>query len=147
MAQFCTEACKTLDWALTPERGGSGHHERCEADAARRTTTAFSHAPVSVARATRLLDRWPFIDRAVVTPELLARGMTIEREHGRRWNAFTDVGADSDAVAARIALAHLIESELYYDDDVGLPAMERRLEELRGGAARRSIFRARHDDE
>lgn len=50
-------------------------------------------------------------------PEALARGTAIEREHTHDLR-----------IAREIASDHLAEHPLYYDEDVGLPAMERVLD-------------------
>jgi hypothetical protein len=95
------------------------------------------HAPVSVDVAKELLGKWTWINQSVVTPERLAQGMTVEREHGRLWNQFTDVGGDSDEVAAKIALAHMAETPDYYDR---LAQMEREFEAAWEGRKKPSIF-------
>lgn len=46
--------------------------------------------------------------------EQLRRGIVVEREHGSELGKNTDVGADNDLTAARIAWAHLKELPDYY---------------------------------
>lgn len=46
--------------------------------------------------------------------EQLRMGINVEREHGNKLGKNTDVGADQDATAARIAWAHLKEIPDYY---------------------------------
>ncbi len=43
------------------------------------------------------------------------KGLAVEREHGEKHNVDTDVGGDRDAVAGKIAWAHLKELADYYD--------------------------------
>ena len=51
--------------------------------------------------------------------EILPKAIDIEMEH-----------TEDEEVAARIALDHLYETPVYYDDKIGLPEMEERLEDL-----------------
>jgi hypothetical protein len=55
----------------------------------------------------------------------LARGAKIEMEHTK-----------SKKAAKKIAKTHLKESPLYYDEKVGLPAMERKLKKMKGGCSK-----------
>ena len=57
----------------------------------------------------------------------LLRGMNIELEHGNI-NPLTNVTNDDLIITGKIALAHLMEYSNYYNEDYGLPAMERELE-------------------
>ena len=54
------------------------------------------------------------------------RGLNIELEHGLI-NPLTNVTNDDLEMTAKITLAHLNEHSDYYNDDYGLPAMERNL--------------------
>ena len=54
-------------------------------------------------------------------------GINIELEHGFV-NPKTNVTNDDLIMTAKIALAHLNEYGNYYNEDYGLPAMERELE-------------------
>jgi HK97 family phage prohead protease len=51
------------------------------------------------------------------------RGMNVELEHGTV-NAVTNLTDDEPVKTAKIALAHLNESPLYYDEKIGLEAWE-----------------------
>ena len=53
-------------------------------------------------------------------------GLNIELEHGKV-NPFTNVTNDDLEMTAKIALAHLNEHSDYYNEDYGIPAMERNL--------------------
>lgn len=57
----------------------------------------------------------------------LLRGINIELEHGKT-NPLTNVTNDDLMMTGKIALAHLMEYPNYYNEDYGLPAMERELE-------------------
>ena len=54
-------------------------------------------------------------------------GYQIELEHGSI-NQNTNVTNDNPILTAKIALAHLNEYPDYYNEDYGLPALERYLE-------------------
>lgn len=54
-------------------------------------------------------------------------GYQIELEHGSI-NPNTNVTDDNPILTAKIALAHLNEYPDYYNEDYGLPALERYLE-------------------
>lgn len=56
-------------------------------------------------------------------------GINIELEHGTV-NPLTNVTNDDLLITAKIALAHLNEFSDYYNNDYGLPALERRLKML-----------------
>jgi hypothetical protein len=53
-------------------------------------------------------------------------GLNIELEHGTV-NPFTNVTNDDLLITGKIALAHLNEYPNYYNEEYGLPAMEREL--------------------
>lgn len=53
-------------------------------------------------------------------------GYEIELEHGTK-NPKTNVTNDDPIITAKIALAHLYEFPDYYNQEYGLPAMERYL--------------------
>ena len=53
-------------------------------------------------------------------------GMNIELEHGLV-NGTTNVTNDNLTTTGKIALAHLMEYPNYYNEEYGLPAMEREL--------------------
>lgn len=57
----------------------------------------------------------------------LLKGINIELEHGKI-NPLTNVTNDDLIMTGKIALAHLMEYPNYYNEDYGLPAMERELE-------------------
>ena len=57
----------------------------------------------------------------------LLKGINIELEHGYI-NPITNVTNDDLIMTGMIALAHLMENPKYYNEEYGLPAMERELE-------------------
>ena len=61
------------------------------------------------------------------SPEELVDGMNIELEHGLV-NGVTNVTNDDLISTGKIALAHLMEYPNYYNNEYGLPALERELE-------------------
>ena len=58
------------------------------------------------------------------SPEDLARGMNIEKEHGTE-NLKTNVTNDDLITTAKIALAHLNEYPNYYNEKYGLQVFEK----------------------
>lgn len=56
-------------------------------------------------------------------------GLNIELEHGLV-NPITNVTNDDLIMTGKIALAHLMEYPNYYNEEYGLPAMERNLEKI-----------------
>ena len=54
-------------------------------------------------------------------------GLNIELEHGYA-NPITNVTNNDLIMTEKIALAHLMEFPNYYNEEYGLPAMERELE-------------------
>jgi len=48
---------------------------------------------------------------------------------------------DDPDVAARIALDHLAETPLYYDDKIGLPNMEEELEDMEDDEIEKVIYK------
>lgn len=54
-------------------------------------------------------------------------GLNIELEHGLV-NPITNVTNDDLITTGKIALAHLMEYPNYYNEEYGLPAMEKELE-------------------
>lgn len=58
-------------------------------------------------------------------------GYEIELEHGTK-NPRTNVTNNNPIMTAKIALAHLYEYPDYYNEEYGLPAMERYLETKQG---------------
>lgn len=56
-------------------------------------------------------------------------GLNIELEHGFV-NQVTNVTNDDLIMTGKIALAHLMEYPNYYNEGYGLPAMEKRLEDM-----------------
>ena len=57
------------------------------------------------------------------------RGIKIELEHGLI-NPETNVTNNNLLITAKIALAHLNEYPDYYNQEYGLPALERKLKEI-----------------
>ena len=70
-------------------------------------------------------------DNVKFTPEEFLEGMNIELEHGKV-NINTNVTSDEPIITGKIALAHLNEHYAYYNNDIGLPAWERALENFEG---------------
>jgi hypothetical protein len=65
------------------------------------------------------------------TPEEYQEGINIELEHGTV-DPDTNVTGDDPLVTGKIALAHLNESPVYYNDDIGLEAWEHAVEAFKG---------------
>lgn len=59
----------------------------------------------------------------------LMTGYNIELEHGLV-NTETNVTSNDKLMTLKIALAHLNEYPDYYNEEYGLPALERKLEQL-----------------
>ena len=57
----------------------------------------------------------------------LLKGINIELEHGKI-NPLTNITNDDLIMTGKIALAHLMEYPNYYNEEYGLPAMEREIE-------------------
>ena len=57
----------------------------------------------------------------------LLNGINIELEHGNT-NPLTNVTNNDLIMTGKIALAHLMEYPNYYNEEYGLPALERELE-------------------
>ena len=66
------------------------------------------------------------IDFDIIPFSDFVTGINIELEHGKA-NPLTNVTNDDLLMTAKIALAHLNEFPDYYNQDYGLPALERRL--------------------
>ncbi len=65
------------------------------------------------------------------TPEEFLEGINIELEHGPS-DAETNVTGGDPLMTGKIALAHLNENPLYYNEDIGLEAWEHAIEAFRG---------------
>lgn len=72
------------------------------------------------------------------TLEEFLEGMNIELEHGTVDTA-TNVTNDDPLITAKIAMAHLNESPLYYNEDIGLEAWEHALDEVKGDTKGKKI--------
>jgi len=70
-------------------------------------------------------------DKVKFTPEEYLEGINIELEHGTV-DPHTNVTNDDPLITGKIALAHLNESEIYYNDDIGLEAWEHAVEAFKG---------------
>jgi len=68
-------------------------------------------------------------DRVEFSPEDFLVGLEIELEHGTERGEEVNVTDDDPLATGMIAWAHLMETPLYYSEEVGLPAMEKSLEE------------------
>ena len=65
------------------------------------------------------------------TPEEYLEGINIELEHGVV-DSETNVTSDDPLMTGKIALAHLNEAPLYYNEDIGLEAWEHAIEAFKG---------------
>ena len=65
------------------------------------------------------------------TPEEYLEGLNIELEHGVV-DSETNVTSDDPLMTGKIALAHLNEAPLYYNEDIGLEAWEHAIEAFKG---------------
>ncbi|NLY87871.1 MAG: hypothetical protein GX083_04935 [Clostridiales bacterium] len=65
------------------------------------------------------------------TPEEYLEGLNIELEHGLI-DSETNVTGDDPLMTGKIALAHLNEIPIYYDEDIGLEAWEHVIEAFKG---------------
>ena len=65
------------------------------------------------------------------TPEEYMEGVNIEFEHGTV-DPHTNVTNDNPLTTGKIALAHLNEVALYYNEDIGLEAWEHAIEAFKG---------------
>lgn len=72
------------------------------------------------------------------TAEEFLEGMNIELEHGTVDPA-TNVTNDAPLTTAKIAMAHLNENPMYYDDNIGLEAWEHALDEVKGDTKGKKI--------
>ena len=72
------------------------------------------------------------------TLEEFAFGMNVELEHGTVDPA-TNVTNDDPLITGKIALAHLNEVPLYYDDKIGLEVWEHLVEHLPNDAPRNGV--------
>lgn len=65
-------------------------------------------------------------------------GVNIELEHGSV-DPKTNVTGDDPLMTGKIALAHLNETHLYYNDDIGLEAWEHAIEAFKGDTKGRKV--------
>lgn len=70
-------------------------------------------------------------EKVKFTPEEYLEGINIELEHGTI-NADTNLSEDNPLITGKIALAHLNEAPLYYNEDIGLKAWEHAIKAFRG---------------
>jgi hypothetical protein len=77
-------------------------------------------------------------DKVGFTPEEFLEGINIELEHGTV-DPDTNVSGDDPLVTGKIALAHLNESPIYYNDDIGLEAWEHAVEDFKGDTKGKKI--------
>lgn len=68
---------------------------------------------------------------AQFTPEEFQEGMNIELEHGVV-DPDTNVTNDDPLMTGKIALAHLNEVSIYYNESIGLEAWEHAVEAFKG---------------
>lgn len=77
-------------------------------------------------------------DKVKFTPEEYLEGINIELEHGTV-DSHTNVTNDDPLITGKIALAHLNEEPVYYNDDIGLEAWEHAVEDFRGDTKGKKI--------
>ncbi len=77
-------------------------------------------------------------DKVKFTPEEYLEGINIELEHGTV-DSHTNVTNDDPLITGKIALAHLNEVPIYYNDDIGLEAWEHAVEDFRGDTKGKKI--------
>lgn len=70
-------------------------------------------------------------DKVKFTPDEFLEGMNIELEHGTV-DPDTNVSNDDPLITGKIALAHLNEIPLYYNEEIGLEAWEEAIEAFKG---------------
>jgi len=72
------------------------------------------------------------------TSEEYLEGINIELEHGTV-DPYTNVTNDDPLITGKIALAHLNEVPIYYNDDIGLEAWEHAVEAFKGNSKGKKI--------
>jgi len=72
------------------------------------------------------------------TVEEYLEGLNIELEHGTI-DPKTNVSNDDPLVTGKIAQAHLNETHLYYNEDIGLEAWEHVIEKFKGDTKGKTI--------
>jgi len=77
-------------------------------------------------------------DKVGFTPEEYLEGINIELEHGTV-DPHTNVSNDDPIITGKIALAHLNESPIYYNEDIGLEAWEHTVEAFKGDTKGKKI--------
>lgn len=70
-------------------------------------------------------------DKVDFTPDEYLEGLNIELEHGTV-DSQTNVTNNDPLLTGKIALAHLKEVSIYYNDDIGLEAWEHAVESFKG---------------
>lgn len=76
--------------------------------------------------------------KAGFTPEEFLEGVNIELEHGTV-DPDTNVTDDDPLITGKIALAHLNEVSIYYNEDIGLEAWEHAVEAFKGNPKGKKI--------
>ena len=77
-------------------------------------------------------------DKVDFTAEEFLEGINIELEHGTV-DGHTNVSNDDPLITAKIAMAHLNEVSLYYNEDIGLEAWEHVVEHFKGDTKGKKI--------
>lgn len=72
------------------------------------------------------------------TPDEFLEGLNIELEHGMS-NPNTNVSNNDLLTTGKIALAHLNETHLYYNNDIGIEAFEHALKDFKGNPTGKKI--------
>jgi hypothetical protein len=70
-------------------------------------------------------------DKVKFTPDEYLEGINIELEYGTV-DPDTNVTNDDPLITDKIALAHLNEAPIYYNDNIGLEAWEHAVEAFKG---------------
>lgn len=77
-------------------------------------------------------------DSVGFTAEEYLEGLNIELEHGTV-GPDTNVSNDDPLITGKIAQAHLKETHLYYNEDIGLEAWEHAIEAFKGDPKGRKV--------
>jgi hypothetical protein len=76
--------------------------------------------------------------KTAFTPDEFLEGMNIELEHGTV-DGHTNVTNDDPLATGKIALAHLTEIPIYYNEHIGLEAWEHMIEAFKGDPTGKKI--------
>ncbi|OPX85832.1 MAG: hypothetical protein A4E53_03311 [Pelotomaculum sp. PtaB.Bin104] len=76
--------------------------------------------------------------KVAFTAEEFLAGLHVELEHGLV-DSHTNVTNDDPLVTAKIALAHLNENPMYYDENIGVEVWEHELDKIKGSTKGKKI--------